>query len=269
MEGKMNVPTEQQTSDLEQVVDETTVDSSQQVDDQPEDKKEDKPEDNIDTNGEKSKSELRYQKLANSNKEYRKKVQEYERQIAELSGAKNLHDLLQKDKTKLAKVMAMISGEHKDEKQDEFSYDEFEDIPKKKFQQIDQIAKELKGITDYIESIKAEKEQATEKNIKSNVENLDATFNDLLAKNGIKDSGTIESVEYIALGKLSSMVENPLLATEKQLNEAFDFALKALKINQGRKEPPPPPTGSGNGRFKVGNSEMTDEDRLKALANFL
>jgi hypothetical protein len=227
-----------------------------------------------------SKSENRYQKLANENRTLREKaakIAEYEKQIESLKDAKNLDAWLRAD-PKHAKAFLQMMGELDKPQVQEADPDEqyLNELAKVDPKAAALLREARQTRKELLEWKQAQERSQQEQQKSSSVEiqqTRDKEFDDYLETNGYtKEGKAVDSVvndgfSKITLAYLAQNAKNWQRPTTEELKSACGYAHsvfnagKKLGVRSITKNPAVPPTGTRNGGVPLTKGKDTDASR--------
>lgn len=216
----------------------------------------------------------RFQSLANERRKYQTESQKYQseyqklrQELDSLSGPRSLHEALSKNPQHLRAVLDMIEGKGAEVKD---PYADFSPEVAEKFRAVDAMEawkKEQEGV----------RQQEQQTYIQQNEDRLNSRFATLLKDKGYADeSGNFDEAFSDALAdavrsRLSTQGD-PRLATEKQVDSAFEGVIKGLQFLEKKalktvvKQPGVPASGTGNGKVASAKVDFSlPENRIAAL----
>ncbi len=217
------------------------------------------------------KSQNRYQKLANENKQYRAELEKFRQESATLQGARAIDQLLRANPQKAAQVLAILQAKEEARQQQEDPYKDFHPSVAEKFRELDAF-KEWKAKQEQSQ------QQGYEKFIADNTRNLETKYQGMLSEKGLLKDGKpvsprmVEAVDRATLARLMEIAQDPRCPTEQELKSAFEYITagfeeaKRFGLQTAVKQPGVPATGSKVGTLPTKGKETDQQRRDRILA---
>lgn len=220
-----------------------------------------------------SKSQNRYQKLANENRQYKMELQKFREEQAALAGARNLDAILRANPHKAAKIMEIINAREEAQVRAD-PYAAFSPEVAAKFREMD----ELKQWREqWEENQKSQQVKTFEKNKAA----LETEYASLLQKDGYvgKDGNPVsqplvDAIDRATLAMLMETAEDPNFPTSQELNRAYGLVIAGFKeaekrgLKQTIKSPGVPASGTKSGTIPAKGPE-TDQQRINRILSEL
>jgi len=221
-----------------------------------------------------SPAQARIQKLANENRQFKTQLQQLQKNLEELGGARQLHEGLSKNPQYIRTVMDMIEGKWVDPLKAQSEKDPFEGYEPHEAEAL-RSAMEFKQYKMEQERREQERQQ---KFVQEHQQSLEDEFGEYLKKDGyLTDKGPVDvkalrTIEYSVRAALQEIAKDINVPTRAELKQAYEMVteglepLKKIGLKKALEKPAVPPSGSKLGSVAPrGKTKETDAQRVERI----